>query len=260
MKTNFEKQSVKILGFALVALGISFQAKAQNTTTAIANLGVIKNTDLTSPRADSTVRLVDNKGTIKYLQVKNGLTAITNKATDGTGVTTTWQLGGALTDSTFIDVNGKAFVLNGIPLLTPTLLGAGAPSINAIDKSSNGGAGTGWTVLIRDEATGATQKIMASDLLQVQAGQNVVTLSNPLPAPYEYNIAANAPNLIQKISVYRNGAKLVAVTDYTYDFTAATGSTAASGKVTLVPNTGATNPNAEWALYVGDVIEIQWVK
>ena len=250
MNNNYKKQSVKILGFALVALALSFQAKAQNTTTAIANLGVIKNTDLTSPRADSTVRLVDNKGTIKYLQVKNGLTAITNKATDGTGVTTTWQLGGALTDSTFIDVNGKAYVLNGIPLLTPTLLGAGAPSINAIDKSSNGGAGTGWTVLIRDEATGETKKIKASDLLQVQSGRDVKNADNTFITTPTYTITGNVPNDISKISVYRNGAKLLASTDYNY--------VANTGVVTLVPNTSATN--AEWSLYLGDVIEIQWVK
>lgn len=242
MNNNYKKQALKIVAIALVALAFSFQTKAQNKTTAIANLGVIKNADLTSPRADSTVKLVDNKGTIKYLQVKNGLTAITNKATDGTGVTTTWQLGGTLTDDTFIDVNGKAFVLDGIKLVTTD-----SASTNAVTASSHG-TGTGWTVLVRDEATGETKKIKAGDLLQVQAGQHVfpLTLTEVTAVKYEYTIGANVPNDITKISVYRNGAKLVAGTDYTY----------ASAKVTVAPN----DTYGEWALYVGDVIEIQWVK
>lgn len=243
MNNNYKKQSVKILGFALFALAISFQAKAQNTTTAVVNNTVTKNADVASaPVADGAVRLVDNKGTIKYLQVKNGLTAITNKATDGTGVTTTWQLGGALTDSTFIDVNGKAFVLDKIKLVTTDLA-----STNATDKSAHG-TGTGWTVLIRDEATGETKKIKAGDLLQVQAGQNVFPLTSTevTAVKYEYTIGVNVPNDISKISVYRNGAKLVAGTDYTY----------ASAKVTVAPSA----TYGEWSLYVGDVIEIQWVK
>jgi hypothetical protein len=252
MNNNYKKQSVKILGFALVALAISFQAKAQNTTTAVNNGTVTTNAAAAAaPVADGTVRLVDNKGTIKYLQVKNGLTAITNKANDNTGVTTTWQLGGTLTDNTYIDVDGKAFVLNGIPLLTPTLTGAGAPSINAVTGSSNG-TGTGWTVLIRDEATGATQKIKASDLLQVQAGQHVPVVNSAFLGAPKYEISVNRPNDYSKISVYRNGAKLIANVDYQYD--------SSTGEVTLVPNTGAINPNAEWSLYEGDVIEIQWVK
>jgi hypothetical protein len=244
MNNNYKKQSVKILGFALVALALSFQAKAQNTTTTgagISNATVIQNAAVaTVPVVDGAVRLVDNKGTIKYLQVKNGITALTNKSSDGRGVTTTWQLGGTLTDNTFINVDGKAFALNGLELVT-----SAAASINATTLSSNG-TGTGWTVLIRDEATGATQKIKASDLLQVQAGQNV---SEATAATYEFTIPANVPSEISKISVYRNGAKLVADTDYKY--------VSATGKVTLDP---AATAYGEWALYVGDVIEIQWVK
>lgn len=254
MNKNSEKQTLKFLAIAIVALAISFQAKAQNittTVTGISNATVIKNADVANAAVvDGAVRLVDNKGTIKYLQAKNGITALTNKASDGTGITTTWQLGGTLTDDTYIDVNGKAFALNGIELVTTV-----SPATAATSLSSGSAAGTpsGWTVLIRDEATGKTQKIMASDLLQVQAGQNVETLTT-VPTTYTYTIgtSANRPNDYSKISVYRNGAKLVANADYTY--------VSSTGIVTLVPNDGTTNPNAEWALYVGDVIEIQWVK
>lgn len=51
----------------------------------------------------------------------------------------------------------------------------------------------------------------------------------------------------EKVWVYRNGAKLIAGVDYTI-----TGS-----KVTLVPI--ATGPNS-WAVYAGDVIEVQYFK
>ena len=53
------------------------------------------------------VRVVDNKGTIKYLQVQNGLTMMTN--TTGNINTTTWQLGGTLENNTTINLNGKFF-------------------------------------------------------------------------------------------------------------------------------------------------------
>jgi hypothetical protein len=58
---------------------------------------------------------------------------------------------------------------------------------------------------------------------------------------------ASIPADVNKISVYRNGAKLRAGTDYT----------AVAGTITLVPQTASPN---DWALYVGDFIEAQWVK
>jgi hypothetical protein len=54
---------------------------------------------------NGTVRVIDNKGTIKYLQAANGITTLTNSSTDVT--TTTWQLGGTLTVNTYIDVDGN---------------------------------------------------------------------------------------------------------------------------------------------------------
>ena len=42
------------------------------------------------------IRVIDNKGTIKYLtSYKMGLTQVTDSAPDG-GIITTWQLGGQL--------------------------------------------------------------------------------------------------------------------------------------------------------------------
>ena len=110
---------------------------------------------------------------------------------------------------------------------------------------STHGTGTGFTVVIRDEATGAFQKIKISDLLQVQAGQLFASATADATAPALAD--TNIPADYSKVSVYRNGAKLVATVDYTV----------AAGAVTITPV--ATAPN-DWAIYNGDVFEVHWVK
>lgn len=182
-----------------------------------------------------SVRVIDNKGTIKYLQSKNGITMLSNTTADVT--TTTWQLGGTLTDDTFIDANGNVFGLDGIELVTTEL-----PSTDATTESDHG-TGTGYTILVRDEATGATKKLLASDLLQ--SGQESFTAA---AAQVSYPLTGS-PVLpaFSQIWVYRNGAKLISNVDYTVS-----GST-----VTLVPNTVVPN---DWTVYAGDVIEVQYVK
>ncbi len=182
-----------------------------------------------------SVRVIDNKGTIKYLQSKNGITMLSNTTADVT--TTTWQLGGTLTDDTFIDANGNVFGLDGIELVTTEL-----PSTDATTESDHG-TGTGYTILVRDEATGATKKLLASDLLQ--SGQESFTAA---AAQVSYPLTGS-PVLpaFSQIWVYRNGAKLISNVDYTVS-----GST-----VTLVPNMVVPN---DWTVYAGDVIEVQYVK
>lgn len=209
---------------------------AQQTTGDVPKQGdIVPGTTVTA----GAVRVIDNKGTIKYLQVKNGITLLSNKTNNVT--TTTWQLGGVLTDSTYIDVNGKPFALDGIELVDPTKLAA---STNATDQSDHG-TGSGWTLLVRDEATGATKKLLATDLLQsgqekftATAGQTAFALKGApvLPLPK-----------FSQVWVYRNGAKLVANVDYTV----------AASTVTLVPNT--TVPN-DWQVFANDVIEVHFVK
>lgn len=216
-------------------LAISFMVStvsAQQTTG-----DVTKETDI-DPGTTTTggaVRVIDNKGTKKYLQVKNGLTIISNTTNDVT--TTTWQLGGELSDSTDIDLNGNAFTLQNVPLSTDT-------AATTADADAADGGLAGYTILVRNELTGAIEKILATDLIQsghqsyiATAGQttyNVTTGGTPLPS-------------FQQVWVYRNGAKLIANTDYTVS-----GST-----VTLVPNTTAPN---DWEVYADDVIEVQFIK
>jgi hypothetical protein len=231
MKTNATKTSfLKIASFAIIMLGFT-AANAQKISGDITKAG---NTAL-----GGAVRVVDNKGTVKYLQSKNGITMLTNTTAEVT--TTTWQLGGTLTDNTYIDATGAAFALDGIELATAT-----TSSTNAADKSVHGGAGTGWTLLVRDEATGATKKLLAKDLLQ--AGQQVFTATANQTA-YALTLSPVLP-AIEKVSVYRNGAKLLAGTDYTV----------AASTVTLVPVAATPTSTDDWAVYAGDKIEVHFVK
>lgn len=187
----------------------------------------------------TAVRLIDNKGTIKYLQSNNGITQIVN--TTGDKTTTTWQLGGTLTDNTYIDVSGKVFGLDGIDLVPAGT----AASTDATDKSARG-TGTSWTLLVRDEATGAIKKLMASSLLESgettkTATADVATLDIPA-----IGVKAGAQNK-SRIWVYRNGAKLLP-TDFVV--------VADQVTVNAVAGTG----NDAWSILTGDVFEVQWLK
>ncbi len=199
---------------------------------------------------NGTIRVIDNKGTKKFLQVQNGLTLLTDATPDG-GIISTWQLGGTLTDNTYIDATGQVFSLDGIKVVPTPATGNGAATATT-DQSigSNGaaiggataGTDTGWTVLVRDEATGEVQKILATNL--VAAGQLLATATADGTAPAL--VDGSIPGEFQKVWVYRNGAKLVANVDYTV----------AAGIVTLVENT--TTPN-DWEIFSGDVFEVQWI-
>ena len=222
--------------FAALALSVNV-IKAQQTAGDVAKEAtIIPGTTVTN----GSVRVIDNKGTIKYLQVKNGLTLLSNITNDVT--TTTWQLGGTLTDDTYIDVDGKVFALDGITIATQPA------SIDATSGTSHGGTNTatGFTLLVRDEATGAVQKLLAKDL--ILSGTETFTAA----ANQTTYTLAMGPDLedFSKVWVYRNGAKLIAGVDYTVD-------TTTGAIVTLVPQTGANN---NWSVFLGDIIEVQYIK
>jgi hypothetical protein len=226
MKTKITKTSFfKIASFAIIMLGVT-AANAQSVG------NVAKN--------GAAVKVVDNKGTIKYFQSNNGITQIVNTLA-GDVTTTTWQLGGALTDDTYIDVTGKVFALDRLELATAT-----TASTNATDLSLHGGAGTGWTLLVRDEATGATKKLLAQDLVSGirleytqagNAGADVAILVAGLPL-------LTAGTTDAKLFVFRNGIKLRSVVDFT----------ATAGTVTIEYNA------ADLPMYAGDIVEIQYIK
>lgn len=217
----------------IATLAITGIATAQQVTG-----NVTKATDAIPGALNKSIKVIDNKGTIKYLQAKNGITMLTNTTADKT--TTTWQLGGTISDNTYIDVDGKAFAIDGLALET------GAPSSNAVSGSDHGGAGTGWTLLVRDEATGETKKLLASSLVSgirteytqaVDAAANVAVTVTGLPV-----LAAGTTDA--KLFVFRNGAKLRTGTDFV----------ATADTVTI------TYSATDLPMYAGDIIEVQYIK
>jgi hypothetical protein len=185
----------------------------------------------------NTVKVVDNKGTIKYFQSNNGITQITN--TTGDKTTTTWQLGGTLTDDTYIDATGKKFALDGLELTTM------AASTDAVTGSVHGGTTSGYTLLVRDEATGAVKKMAATSLIQGGVDEDVLS-TDKAAGTYTTAAITGLPTVANRISVYRNGIKLRQLAGGAPDWTLSSGAiafTAAAGE-----------------MYSGDVIEVQWVQ
>ena len=242
MKTNINlklsKMKKKLLKLGVMAAfvlsaNIGF---AQQTTGSVG-----KQDNATLESTGKSVRVIDNKGTIKYLQAKNGITMFTDLLPAG-GVVTTWQLGGTLTedvnittgDKEFkIDASTGSFIVDGITQET----GTAATDIAA------GTAGT-WTLLTRDEETGEIKRMLASDIITAGREEFIIGANG------DTAITANGlavGTAINKVSVYRNGAKLRAGIDYTVT---------AVNTVTL--NLGAPSPY-DWTTYAGDMIEVQWI-
>lgn len=225
----------KTLGLLIVLIAFSTQGNAQQTTGDVTKETGI---DYGTTTTGGSIRVIDNKGTIKYLQVKNGLTILSNTTADVT--TTTWQLGGVLTEDVFIDVDTQLFGLDGLTLET------GTASTDAINQS-DAGTGTGWTVLVRDEATGATRKTLATNL--ISSGHEIFT-ATASQTTYGLAVTTEVLNTFSKVWVYRNGAKLLSGVDYTV----ATN----DNNVELVPSPG--TGVSDWSVLVGDIIEVQYYK
>jgi len=192
-----------------------------------------------------SVKLIDNKGTVKYLQSNNGITTITSTEA-GNKTTTTWQLGGELLEDTYIDVEGKVFSLDGLKLES------GAAATTATTQTGHdagtvttASADTGWTLVVRDEATGELRKLLATDLIQAGFADDTAVAADET-ADQIVITATGIPTAAAergKIWVYRNGAKLI----YGVDF-AVTADT--------VTVTGTT----DFTIFLDDVFEVQWVK
>lgn len=203
--------------------------------------------------ADPTkvVKLVDNKGTIKFLQSNNGITQITSTA-PGNRTVTTWQLGGTLTDNTYITADtAKEFALDGLELVTTS-----TASTNAVDREDHdgdpGAGGTGYTVLIRDEDSGAIQKIKVSDLLEVETIGFEYTQGADAAANVDITVV-DLPIIdlakSRKLFVFRNGVKLRWAAAAAKDFNGDT-----AGQITI------NYDAADLPMYAGDIIEIQYIK
>ncbi len=210
-KTNLFKMAALTAVFALGSMFASAQITVPSNDT------LQRNTDETK-----VVKVIDNKGTVKYIQSMNGITQITS--TDaGFQTTTTLQLGGQLTTDTYIDVNGSEFGIKGL---------------------TTAANGTGLQLVVID-ANGNLRKLDFDDLIQsgrvrydVTADLSTGTLNIPVLGVPTGALA------YEKVYVYRNGAKLLANSDYTIG----------TDQITIV-----INPELE-NLYDDDIIEIHYIK
>jgi hypothetical protein len=232
MKNNYVKGSILAL---IMMTATALQAQ---TTSGADN---VAKTD-----ADGvSVKLIDNKGTIKYMQSNNGITTLTSTEA-GNKTTTTWQLGGALVDDTYIDVEGKVFSLDGLKLES------GAASTDATNQSGHVAGtttglatGTGWTLVVRDEATGELRKLMATELIQAGTADDVAVAGEETADAIVITATGIPSSAVDrgKIWVYRNGAKLSVLTDYA-----------------VTADTVTVTGTSDFTIYTGDVFEVQWVK
>lgn len=213
MKKNYFLRAATIVAILVLA---SNQVSAQTVPGAAVN--VIKGTN--------TVKVIDNKGTIKYFQSNNGITQITNTTADKT--TTTWQLGGTLTEDTYIDATGKTFGLKGLDM-------------TALTPSADGTA-AGYTLLVSDASTGKVERVLATTIIQGGFVEKVLAADTAADYVIADTELVGLPTVTNKISVYRNGIKL-----RQSDFALA------AGAITIKPTT-------DLPLYSADVLEIQWVK
>ena len=204
--------------------------------------------DVAQADADGvSVKLIDNKGTIKYLQSNNGITTITSTEA-GNLTTTTWQLGGELSSDTYIDADGSVFSLDGLKLETGSAA-TSATTQSGHDASTSGNttlsADTGWTLVVRDEATGELRKLLATDIVQSGFSNDVADAAEETANEIVITTTGivTAATDRGKIWVYRNGAKLIYGTDF-----------AVTADVVTVTGT------ADFTIYTGDTFEVQWVK
>lgn len=227
MKTTLQNK-LKLAFIALCMLSIG-AVSAQQTTGDVSKAGA------EAAGITGYIKVIDNKGTQKFLQAKNGITILTD-ATPAGGIVSTWQLGGTLTDDTFIDASGAVFAITGISAIDPTAADAKNTAATVFDT-------TGYTLMVRDEATGETKKLLMTDLIDVLWAEETLTADKTA----DFTITATgmlATTNVNRVSVYRNGAKLRAGKDY--EITTA-------NKVDIKV--------AEFvAAYTGDVFEVHYIK
>ena len=274
---------MKKLVFLTVLAAISYTASAQKDTTKVVdNKGTIKwvisNTTAVITKGDSTLLYVTPKqlGDSSFVKfANNGLTK------NGQIV----ELGGVLNRVTTIETSASNFLQitglqrgsntnDSVMVVNPStgqLKFISASGLfnaltfgNGLTKNGNvvelGGTLTKETIIATDgtnklKITGLESGSLATDSIVVSASDGTlkrVTAETLLQSGDEYFTAtggqknfvvAGSPVAVSKVSVYRNGVRLMPVIDYT----------TVAGQVNLT--------DALAALVVaGDVIEVQWVK
>lgn len=267
----------------LITAAISFTASAQkDTTKVIDNKGTIKwvisSTAAVITKADSTILYVTPKqiGDSSFAKfANNGLTK--NGQTLELGGSLSKPTTIVTTAANFLQITGLQSGSNtsdSVMVINPTtgqLKFISASSLfnalafgNGLTKTGNlvelGGSLTKPTTIVTDatnnlKITGLQTGSLSTDSLVVSATDGTlkrVGAESLLQSGDQYFTSTlgqttysvtNMPVTVSKVWVYRNGAKLMPVTDYT----------TIAGQVTL---TSAVGP----LVVVGDLIEVQWVK
>ena len=212
-----------------------------------ASIGFAQTTDATdtglnkAAGAGESIKVIDNKGTIKYLQTNNGITSITS-TNSGNKTTTTWQLGGTLTSATTITTTAnETLAIKGLVENTDT-------------AATVGGTTGGYALVVQDEVTGLLKKLYASDIVDLATNAAAITgIRSDLPqtadatAPFDLTVsglpAITAANNF-KLSVYRNGVKLRFGTDFTS---------------TVAATLNITADATDLPIYDGDVFEVHYL-
>lgn len=186
-----------------------------NLTLSSGGAGSINITGLTSGASSDSVLVIDpSTNSLRYVSASKLLDVL--KANNGlTKNGDTVQLGGTLTK--------------------PTTITTDATNTLAIDGLQSGSFATD-SVVVADPTTGQLKRATASSLLN--SGESNFSATT---GTLTYNVTG-LPADVTRVWVYRNGAKLVAGSDYSVS-----GST-----LTLVEN--------GYTVTTGDAMEVQWVK
>ncbi len=233
MKINYLKLAILSL---ILTFGFSVNAQNSDPSTGIGQ----------GDSAGPSIKLIDNKGTIKYMQSNNGITTVTSSA-DGNKTTTTWQLGGTLIDATTITTTADTgtFTIDGEEFSLENIATTGvekATTTSAVSAENN----SGYTILVRNEKTGNIEKLLATNLIsgiRVEMTQVINAIAN-VPITVAGLPTLSIGSTIAKLFVFRNGIKLRSATDFV----------ATAGIVTI------TYDAADLPMYADDIIEIQYIK
>ena len=167
----------------------------------------------------------------------------------GNKTTTTWQLGGTLASNTDIDLAGNTFSLDQVIEIDGT--STSAENIAATTTALVAGTTTGYTIIVRDEATGALKKMLASDLIEVGIAElTSIDLETAATTVFTGVTGLSATLPISKVSLYRNGTKLRAGIDYTVTD---------ANQINIITAAGDAGLQ-DFNLFATDILEVHWIK
>jgi len=197
-----------------VKLGGTLTDATTTITTSASNLLQIQGLQSGSTMTDSVMVVNPTTGALRWISASTLFNALTFE----NGLTKTGnsvKLGGTLTQ--------------------PTTITTDATNVLKVAGLQSGDSSTDSLVVATSDGT--LKKVTRETVLQSGDMTFTTTLGQTV-----LNVTG-MPATVSKVWVFRNGAKLIATTDYT----------TTAGTVTLIPS-------VDWAVLAGDVFEVQWVK